>query len=924
MKSKRIVLPLVSLLSIVLLASCATETSSTSATSSATSTTTAPETTTEQPSSTTADTTTTPPSSTTTTTTTDTPSSPTTTPTEPSTPIAVEWEVKLVPVTGVTLTLDRPDGKYEEGEIVTITARVTDEGKIFEGFESEQVDDIPHEKGLGETYTGTFIMPAGDVTITAKTTDRVQYKVTDVRLIGEMAQGWTASIKSGDTYYGGSEETLTIEGDGVYLGVETNVHVYVNGVYYATDYDNRNKCFEAEIVLPEEDAEILVIHTQNSFSSSGALVSLVESEHVQLLGFNPEFRYTGLTAYFRVDDGYQVGDYGSVQYRLDGGEWQTIAPYQYPTYLDWGKLTIGSFAQAKKVEIKIATQQKENADVQVTYEGLDQIAFESINESDPGIFDALPSSFPAETEITISGLAYTGDAEHYLQNVTVEGAYYSNYSSGKLNFRTGKDPIKISFVVTELVDIKFEYSQEDVLDARASVYDSSIYGQREITAACPGDSFQVDAKPAPGKIVSGVTIDGEEASFSSSMYNSTTGFYSFNGITMPEAEGSITIGFTVVNAYSITVTPPAGETIPGELSITGGVDKARQEGEKINFEFQPSASRFYATAITCVNIPELEIDFDPETQSGSFTMPAQDVELTFEYDEYENVDVEIAVDNPNIWPTISTENGDLIQDPGVVNFLVGDRLRINARFDSASEDAQTKDIAAFVYTTEKPEGEEIALSSYTYGNYGFELTIDKTVTKIELRAIDKKVFNVEVADETEGAVKLSYGIVEDYTSVPVDSLDGRLSIGTQFTIDVDDSAVPEGKLAVVKVIDVASGTEIEKDWEGYYTALGDIRIEISLQEIATVSWNAIGMDGSVAGTVTAQDVRYFFTDESTTSASVPSGSEVTIEVMYGHVQATITIDGASEVIDLDASDWEPKSHTFTATGNVTILFEVIE
>ena len=141
MKSKRIVLPLVSLLSIVLLASCATETSSTSATSSATSTTTAPETTTEQPSSTTADTTTTPPSSTTTTTTTDTPSSPTTTPTEPSTPIAVEWEVKLVPVTGVTLTLDRPDGKYEEGEIVTITARVTDEGKIFEGFESEQVDD---------------------------------------------------------------------------------------------------------------------------------------------------------------------------------------------------------------------------------------------------------------------------------------------------------------------------------------------------------------------------------------------------------------------------------------------------------------------------------------------------------------------------------------------------------------------------------------------------------------------------------------------------------------------------------------------------------------------------------------------------------------------------------------------------------------
>lgn len=917
MQSKKFVLPLVSLLSIVLLASCNTNgTSPTEADStttpavSTTPTATTPEETTPQP--TTPETTTTPETPTT-------PTTSTTTPSTPSTPVTVEWEVKIVPVTGVTLTLDRPDGKYEEGETVTITARITDEGVVFQGFESEQVDEITFVKGLGETYTGTFVMPAGDVSVTAKTETRVQHKVSDIRLIGEMAEGWEASLNIGDTYYGGSEETLTITGEGIYSGVEVNTHVYVNGVYSAVSYNERKKCFESDIVLPEEDAEILVVNTANAYSSSGASISLVESEHVELFGFNPSYTYSNLTAYFRVEEGYQAGNYGTVQYRLDGGEWKTVSA---KSYLDWGKLTISSFGEAKKVEVKITATAKEEEDVNVTYEGLNQIVFESINDSDPGIFSSLPDKLPANTTIDIAGLSYTGDTEHYLQNVTVEGALYFSYNGSKLSFRTGTEDIKIVFEIKELVDIRFDYKEDEVLDARATAYDPSTYSQKEITAACPGDTFQVEVKPASGKLVTGISIDGEEASFGSSMYNSTTGYYTFNGVKMPEAEESITIGFVVENAYAITIKNPEGETIPGTLNISGGADKSRQEGEKINFTFEPSAARFYATKVTCVNMPDLEITFDSETQSGSFIMPASDVELTFEYGEYENTDIEIAVSSESIWPTITPETGDMITDPGTSNFIVGEKVTISARFDSESEDASTKDIAAYVYSEANPDGVEIPLSTYSFGNYRFELTIEKGMTKIELRAVEKKALTAEIVDSTDGLVKLNYAIIEDYVPVEVDSLDGNLFIGTQFTITVDESGLEEGQLAVVKVIDVSTGEEIAKDWEGYYTVIGDIRIEISIEESRTVSWNAIE-SGMTAGRVWVGEDYYFLTNPDVTSISVPVGTEVTLEIQYGHVKATITIDGKEETIDLDASDYEPKSHTFVVNSNVTIVLEEI-
>ena len=862
------------------------------------------------------------------------PSSPST-PSTPSTSI-VEETSHLVTISqgeGYTATLDKADGKYEEGDLVTISVTITGQYKLLDSISSEEVTiSTPVlENGV---YTATFTMIDEAVNVTVTLKDQT-FSVGKTEVIGAQAIAQIKSVEfstDGSTFvesmpavaYNQEVTAKVTFSYSISAGNMEYYQFYVDNIGYEITADESTKNESGSYVnytgglvtfkMPGNNVSTSLVAIYNSFADDTVTdyitVSSEKNEYVNFYGYITGKKYSRISLSAYVKAGYSVEKW---EYTDDNGEtWNEMSMYQSYD---------GSYS------VTLTASEIEGTDVvlRATGEFLGVRTINYVNDTAirvTGSSSVLPSEVTVGESVTIyytsnTGFAITGPA-------TIDGVAAENItenSTSIISFIMPDNDVTITFNVSEYGKLSYT-PNENITSVE---FKNASYAYDTITSAAPGSTVYAFVTVADGyKLLGGSVNGGEEISVTSDYYGEYIYF------TMPSDGSDAVVTFTLGTTY--LVSSEENEN----ASITFGYsDKTTYaaEGETVEFNVRPNDVFTHIDSVTSDD-ESLEITFGQNEYGdyvGSFVMPDHAVvlsvttspiesqTLTLDLGEHEDVITSISIRGSSSSAMLGNSygpTGAIIVTEG--EFLPGESINIslsatlNSSYDPTLYVVKSVD-GSSVEEALTPVSTNVSGSS-KYLSYT-SLTLTDDITGFIVKYTEKVSTSITVDDAGYEGITYTVNNTTKYESV--EELNQNLHIGDTVTVNTPSE---EGYKYIVTVSDEA-GETISVSNNSFQVTKDGLTVKIAKEETYSFTIN----DGSY------YSLSYYVRDDAYNSYS-GYGNEISLGLVlhisisnyYSSNTYQITIKNGDEVITDTIGNNETFTQDITVKGNVLIETTVVE
>ena len=840
------------------------------------------------------------------------PSSPST-PSTPSTSI-VEETSHLVTISqgeGYTATLDKADGKYEEGDLVTISVTITGQYKLLDSISSEEVTiSTPVlENGV---YTATFTMIDEAVNVTVTLKDQ-SFSVGKTEVIGAQASAQIKSVAfsvDGTTFteslpavaYNQEVTAKVTFGYSVSADNMAYYQFYVDNIGYELTADESTKVESGSYVnytgglvtfkMPGNNVSTSLVAIYNSFADDTVTdyitVSSEKNEYVNFYGYITGKKYSRISLSAYVKAGYSVEKW---EYTDDNGEtWNEMSMYQSYD---------GSYS------VTLTASEIDGTDVIVRATG-EFLGVRTINYVNDTAIRVTGSSSVLPSEVTVG------------ESVTI---YYTSNTGFAI---TGPATIDEAKTVTNVSEYgKLSYTPNE--NITSVEFKNASYAYDTITSAAPGSAVYAFVTVADGyKLLGGSVNGGEEISVTSDYYGEYIYF------TMPSDGSDAVVTFTLGTTY--LVSSEENEN----ASITFGYsDKTTYaaEGETVEFNVRPNDVFTHIDSVTSDD-ESLEITFGKDEYGdyvGSFVMPDHAVvlsvttspiesqTLTLDLGEHEDVITSISIRGSSSNAMLGNSygpTGAIIVTEG--EFLPGESINIslsatlNSSYDPTLYVVKSVD-GSSVEEALTPVSTNVSGSS-KYLSYT-SLTLTDDITGFIVKYTEKVSTSITVDDAGYEGITYTVNNTTKYESV--EELNQNLHIGDTVTVNTPSE---EGYKYIVTVSDEA-GETISVSNNSFQVTKDGLTVKIAKEETYSFTIN----DGSYYSlSYNVRDDAYNSYNGYGNEISLGLVLHISISNYYSSNTYQITIKNGDEVITDTIGNNETFTQDITVKGNVLIETTVAE
>lgn len=790
--------------------------------------------------------------------------------------VVVTYKVSVEESSDYTVSFDKEQGEYEEGDEVTITLTLTNKSKAFESFSCDDVEITTSTSTDNTVITGKFTMIAKNIEIKVNLVDVQQSHNIYKDLIegGDISFSKT-SAKAGETI----EITVTPEGENTVDKFTSSVA----DVTFTTIVENEKYSF----VMPDSNITIGV-----SFISTYQIskINILDTNYISAFSLNEGDKYkAGSTVEGTITFKYDVAEsqIGNIYVHVNDKTYKpTLILEGEATSSKEAKVSFAMPSANAEITIAMSTSTISETGFKVTIEDNENCRIFGLSSEEK--YSRVAFVVYKVDGYTVEKIEYKNEGETTWNNISV--SFNGNIANGYINSLTknitirvtgkfvgskhityeNKDLVKSSYLdfpeeitVGERVNISYQAITGYSITAKATIngVDESSEGYTNYFTASSGNiSFIMPNNEVT--ITFNVAQNGSITIVSNDKISSTTiksSIYSSETITSIAPNSTFYVFATAIDGYAVTggklndgqfvsVTEDAYNgnyivfTMPstGDASITletakvYNVSSTTVEGGTIHFSktsygvgqevtFNVSLTNvFYSLeSVTCQDHPELEITLNGT--SGSFIMPEHDVVLVPSFTKTSGQSINLNINDAeslayyNVTGTTShtTLNASALSG----EFLVGEDI-------SASVQLKNNNKTVKLVAVEGSEEIEVTClyssnTSYSFGNY----KIKDTTTGFKIVVSDKTKLTSSIENDTDATLSFTVN------GAPVEDLSNVLEGDT---LKVTTSAAPSGYAYKVEITSTEEGVVFQTSGNGTVVTTNFV-IKVSLYEVSTLT-----------------------------------------------------------------------------------------
>jgi len=434
-----------------------------------------------------------------------------------------------------------------------------------------------------------------------------------------------SGIEEGQTLIPGEQAELTLTAGTILSAGFQNyhfehLHIHVNDQVIVpeapADYTPANE-LKIPFTVPEGDCDIVACYSiQQQKIGNGYTMTLEENPHVKLFGVSPDCHYKYFDAYLLANEAYVIKN---VEFKMGNGDWTSVD--------DTAGCSLSadeSVANLYHISIR-PDQQNVTADVTLRVNGEQHHRYNITwaNATDKYI-DLEKSILPTQA---IDGDLVTAELwvneNYYLRGASAsDGTSVQTIRYAYAQFTMPATDVNITLDITDKVPVTAS-GDSHIIEANIYNY-PDIYAGWIVPYGIPGEDIYIIARAEEGyKPISATNDAGVSSTFThygADMYVCP--------VTMPADAQKMTV--TVASAKAYTVTSQQ------YISLDQGTIYAR--GETVKFTMKAPDGKQIDT-VTAKTTSGTDVPLALDIPYATFTMPAEDVEITITYSDIAVEDV---------------------------------------------------------------------------------------------------------------------------------------------------------------------------------------------------------------------------------------------------------------------------------------------
>lgn len=431
-------------------------------------------------------------------------------------------------------------------------------------------------------------------------------------------------LEENQTLNSGEEAVLTLKaGPILAAGFQDyhfeHIHIHINNQVIVpqvpAEYTPSDE-IKVTFTVPAGECDIVVCYSiQQQMIENGYTMTLEENPHVKLFGVSPDAHYKYFDAYLLVDDAYVITD---AEFKMGNGDWTSVNG-------TFGCSLTPDYDVPNLYHICIRPDYQNvtgNVLLRVSGEQHHRYAISWTN-ADAKYIDLEKSTLPVQAidGDLVTATLYVND-DYYLNGATAsDGTDVQTLYRAYVQFTMPATDVNITLEILEKIPVSYVES-EHVADAK--IYSApDIYYGVEISKGIPGEKVYVIASAEAGyKPMTATTDDGNTFSFThygADMYVCP--------VTISEDAKEMKVSVECAQAW----------TVSSQQYVVFDQGNLYAEGETVSFAMQvPTGQQI--ESVTAKTASGKTIDVTLDSPYGSFTMPAEDVDVTVTYSELEKGD----------------------------------------------------------------------------------------------------------------------------------------------------------------------------------------------------------------------------------------------------------------------------------------------
>ena len=399
-----------------------------------------------------------------------------------------------------------------------------------------------------------------------------------------------------------------------------HIHIHVNDqVIVPTVPDGYTPSDEIKVAfaVPSGDCDIVVCYSiQQQMTESGYTMTLESNPHVKLFGVSPDCHYKYFDAYLLADEAYVIT---GAEFKMGNGDWTpvdgTVGCSLTPDYgvPNLYHICIRPDYQNVTGNVVLRVSGEQHHRYNITWPN----ATAEYIDLDKSI---LPSQ-AIDGDVVTAELYVNED--YYLKGATAsDGTKVETFYYAYVQFTMPATDVAITLDILKKIPVAYVESNHV---AEAKIYDApDIYYGAVTEVGIPGEKVYVIATADKGyKPMTATTDDGQTFSFT---------HYGLDMYLCP-----VTISDNAT-AMSVSIACAKAWTVSSNEDVSFNDGSLYAEGETVSFTIKVPDGKKIDT-VTANTTSGESVDLTLDIPYGSFTMPAEDVEVTVTYADIETGDV---------------------------------------------------------------------------------------------------------------------------------------------------------------------------------------------------------------------------------------------------------------------------------------------
>ncbi|MDE6085916.1 MAG: hypothetical protein K2G40_05905 [Muribaculaceae bacterium] len=431
-------------------------------------------------------------------------------------------------------------------------------------------------------------------------------------------------LEENQTLDAGEEATLTIQaGTILSSGIQDyhfeHLHIQVNDKIIVPQVpENYTPADEIKVTftLPAGECEIVVCYSiQQQLSENGFTMTLEENPNVKLYGVSPDCKYKYFDAYLLVNEAYVITD---AEFKMGDGNWTSVndtagcSVTPDETVANLYHICIRPDYQDVTGNIVLRVSGKQHHRYDITW-----------SNAIAKYVDLEKSTFPSQA---IDGNQVTAEIyvkdDFYLNGASASDNTVVNvYQRAYVQFIMPAGNVNITLDFLEKIPVTYVESPNVT---EAAIYNApDIYYGWEVNNGIPGEKVYVIATAAEGY-----------KPMTASIGNGTEFKFRHYGAEMYVCDVDLPADATDVE---VTVACAQAWSVSSPQKVVCGDGTLYTKGETVSFTIEvPEGKKI--DSVTATTSLGKEIDLTLDLPYGSFTMPADDVEIVVIYGDIEEGD----------------------------------------------------------------------------------------------------------------------------------------------------------------------------------------------------------------------------------------------------------------------------------------------